>query len=269
MISTIVASDYLARARDAGLLADFQGYCYVAGTYHDPVCDELELFVEYWDPVIAADDSSFRSFLRQLAAPTDGADALVMRARGAGELHGPMRLSVSYVMYQGEAVRAAREDGVSVTRSRAEDDVRISEWLFRAFENGYAAQRHPFRADAAAEAVRQVMAAPDRRSYVARGDGQLLGHLTVRTAALDEVTAEEYVELVDTLVDPHPAAGTARSALVNAALVDAQHAGKPLVGNVTHPSPGVLESLLARGWTVHYADWRCDWPALVNDVGAV
>lgn len=264
MTQAAVTGGYLSQAREAGLLSDFGGCAYVAGTFHDPIGADEIFFVEYWDPTIGVDNSSFRSFLRHLAPQEDGVDALVMRMRGTTELPSPMQLSVSYMSYQGPAEsRGADLEGVIVSQSQAKDDAPISEWLFRALEDGYSAQQHRFRAPAARDTVQSLMEAPDRHSYVARSDGQLLGHLTMLTDAIDDVTAEEYIDLVDSLVDPHPNASAARSALVNAAIAYAHDAGKPLVGNVTHPSPGVVESLLARGWVVHHTDWRCSFHALL------
>jgi hypothetical protein len=144
----------------------------------------------------------------------------------------------------------------------------IEERLLSAIKDGYACQGRPVSGAAARRLARGINAAPDRRSYIAIADGSPLGHLTMLTDASDQVTGEDYIDLVDMLADPGELASRARTVLVRAAVAFAATARKPLIGSVVHGSSGptagqqVVDSLLKRGWHVDRADWWWSepWP---------
>jgi hypothetical protein len=136
----------------------------------------------------------------------------------------------------------------------------VEAMLGTAFRAACASQGWPTSPDAVREAVRAVMAAPDRVSLVVPGRDGIGGHATLLTEAHDDPSGRDYVELLDVLVDGDDASTmrAARQALVRHARRLALELDRPLLGHVVHgarPSghgARVVRSLHDSGWhTVH------------------
>jgi hypothetical protein len=258
---------YLESASEAKLLGLVHGRPYVAGVCHDPVTGEQLGLAEYCDPWLLHHHAWCLELGRRLAAQFADADLLILRARSAADLPAPWTPMVSYVRYCGE--RPDNGDGdpdVAVVVAGPAHVRFIEDRLHAAISAGYACQERQVNESAARRAAREFAAAPDRLSYVAIVAGRPVGHLTMLTGACDEVTGEDYLDLVDMLVDQGEFASRARAALVRAAVSHAVTAGRPLIGNVTHPGGGsasgrkIVNSLLTQQWRVDHADWRWSGP---------
>lgn len=253
---------YLDTARDAGLLHWLDGLPFVAGEFHDPISGDRQCLVEYCDPVLVGDPAGVDALRRRLVAQFPELTLVRVRVREPVVLPDPWERVVSYLKYRGP-VGTVAAPGVTVVPAAAEHDPLVEEWLCRAFLDGYSLQVRPARVDQIRARSREILASASRRSYVALASGTPIGHLTTLRDAVDEVTGEEYVDLVDMLVEPGPDASAARRVLVGVAAADAERVSAALLGTVVHPvgaggsdAHAIVDSLCDRGWQVDHVDWR-------------
>lgn len=267
MTRPLATDAYLSTAKSADLLGELDGNLYVAGRYRDPVSSEYCCFVEYCDPAVLASAGRCAELVRRLAQDFTDVESIMLTVRTDDRLPRPWERLVTYVRFE-QPGPPATDPRVRIERAAAQHFDAIAAWLAAAFESGYARRELPVDTAAVAATARDILSAPDLLAYVAVIDDVAVGHLTARAEAMDEVTDEEYIDVIDMLVEPVPLGGVARAALVGAAAVDAARTGKPLLGNVTHPSVAVsptqdqevLDALLARGWRVDHVDWRRSMP---------
>jgi hypothetical protein len=264
-----VTAAYLETARKAGLLAFLNDRPYVAGVYRDQISGVEECLVEYCDPSILQSRESFRELFIQLTDQFEAADRLTLRVRDEKDLPEPWAHAVSYLRYRPDmSGQEQREAGIHdpyviVEGTTETHSHYIEHCLLKALRDGYVCQSRPVNEHAALAAVRDVMQTAGRSSYVAIVNDEIVGHATMITTAHDEITGENYVDLVDILVDPGDFKNQVREALLAAAAEKAKTEGKALIGNVTHPAEEInpdegsriVNSLLLKGWEVDYVDW--------------
>ncbi|MFJ9407281.1 hypothetical protein [Streptomyces sp. NPDC101393] len=255
--------DYLERARHAGLLDEVLGARYVADLYEDPISARPQILVEYCDRELARNAEALGVLVERLGERHPGAASVLLRAPGDVRLATPWRPRFTYLRHlrPAQAPPVAPASAVAVRPAAPGDEAAVHGWLVTAFRNAYPGQ------DVAAQhpAIRDVLAAPDRRSFIAHVAGEPLGHGTVLTDQRDEVTGEAFAELVDILIDDAAYRRAATSALV-AALAHATR-GRPLRGHVVHPSEpeaargadAVVESLLRANWSIDHVFWERTW----------
>ncbi|MEU1075485.1 hypothetical protein ABZ404_22970 [Streptomyces sp. NPDC005878] len=255
---------YLAWAHEQGTRAGIGAHTYVAGAQTDPVTRERRCLVEYAAPELLATPAALAELERRLTAAHPDADALLLRAPGDTTLPAPWRPSVSYVRYTGAVPEAAQQPaGLAVVPAGPEHDPLVAGWLARAIADGYGpAAGDTGRAGLIDSAAREVLEAPDRVSFLLTRDGRPIGHASVLTGALDEVTGAEFTDLFDLLVDDADAVRPGTAALVAACAALAAERGRPLFGNVVHDSTGpdsgarIVASLQERGWRLDHRFWR-------------
>jgi hypothetical protein len=256
-----VHGSYLETVAEAGLLQHFDGSRYVAGEFVDPISGERQCLIEYCHPCLLATTPTMEEFARMLAARFPDADALVLRAPAEVKPPRPWERRLTFVRYAGK--NGAVPSGVVL--AAAEHEALTARWLRQALTHAYCSQgRSPSQA-AVASTASQIMAAPDRRTYIAISGSTPVGHVTVLSDRLDEVTGESIVELYDLLVETSNDRGGVTGRLVAAAASHAATLGRPLIGNVVHqPAPKsdtrehglrVLEGLLSRGWEPDHVFW--------------
>lgn len=252
---------YLATAEAAGLLHHLNGLPYVAGRYVDPIGGDTQGLVEYCDAGILGDPASVDALWFRLTEQFPDLALLRVRVRSPIDLPPPWERAVTYVRHVGPTIPVAAP-GVRVTAAGTEHAALIEEWLTRAYLSGYRLQGRPAEEGAARARAKQILTAPERISYVALVDGVPVGHVTMLGGAVDEITGEEYIDLVDMLVEPGPQASVARHALVRSAVEHAERQSRPLLGTVVHPQANgkrgqeIVERLCGEGWRVDHVDWR-------------
>ena len=259
------SSAYLQSACDAGLLYEFAGHPYVAGSYEDPVSGDLQYLVEYCDAGLLDVPDGVSGLFQELTARFLDPGWMRIRVRSAVRLPRPWEPAVTYLRFSGTPA-VTHPDDIQVTIARAGDehDLLVEEWLSRALCSGYAMQNRPVDATKVRATSSALLALTGRCSYVALVEGAAVGHLTLLDDAVDEVTAEEYVDLFDMLVEPGTHAPAARRGLVAAAASHAGSLSKALIGNVVHPQDAsdvdqgqtVVDALCERGWQIDHVDWR-------------
>ncbi|MFF7992021.1 hypothetical protein ACFZDG_19770 [Kitasatospora xanthocidica] len=263
------ADGYLRAADEAGLLSLVDGLPVVAGEYVEPVTGELQCLVEHADPRLIARapmllDALFRRH-------RDCSSAVV---RLPGRLPAPAELQplLTYLEYTPASpppteapasfettFEITLETTFEITEAADDDEEPIARWLARAIHDAAAERGHTGGREGGAQAVRQLLTSPDRRSYLVRvpGTREPVGHATILTDAYDDVSDTPFVELVDILVDDDALRRTATAALVAVCARTAAAHGTPLIGNVAHPLPldgrdpaaGAVAALRRRGWT--------------------
>ncbi|GAA3885700.1 hypothetical protein GCM10022243_58150 [Saccharothrix violaceirubra] len=238
---------YREAAARAGLLRSLAGAEYVAGESADPLLGTSRWLVEYADDRILDDPALLDAMLTELGAE----HTVLLRTEGDRVLTGPWTRRLTYLRLDEEPTA-----GTSALHCGPEadgDGPLVAEWLARALLAGEATA-DPADVRAAVAAIRD---APDRRTLVVRRGTTTIGHATLLTDAYDEATGDDFVDLVDILVDSEPDRRDATAQLVAASWRVAAELGRPLVGNVVHHSGGqrVLDSLLRRGWTVCHTYW--------------
>ncbi|MEU6608665.1 GNAT family N-acetyltransferase [Streptomyces shenzhenensis] len=254
---------YLERARQAGLLDEVRGHRYVADLYEDPFTGRRQILVEYCDAGLPGDAAGLGALCARLRERHATAESVLLRIPGGAPLPAPWRPRFTYLRHhhRSSAGPAASVGAVGVRPAGPGDRDRIHQWLTMAFRNTYEGrevdERHP--------AIRDLMAAPDRLSFIAHAAGKPIGHGTVLTDQRDEITGEEFAELVDILIDDEEHRREAISALV--AVIAEVTRGRRLCGHVVHPhqpaqarrADAVLKSLLRTDWTVDHAFWENAW----------
>ncbi|MEU6275035.1 GNAT family N-acetyltransferase [Streptomyces populi] len=259
------AREYLRRAASAGLAGEAAGFGFVADRCDDPFTGRRQILVEYCSPGLPASPAALDALRGALRARDHEADAVLLRVDGDLRLPAPWRPRLTYVRHDRDPAAGTRgapsPAGLTVRPAARADDARVHDWLVQAFRNAYPGQEiaseHPGVAD--------IMAAPDRLSFIAELHGEPIGHGTVLISEQDSVTGEEFTELVDTLVDDARHRRAAVAALVAAAVEAA--GGRPLCGHVVHPyEPGaaraadnVLRALVAGDWSVDHCFWESPW----------
>jgi hypothetical protein len=272
---TVPAGGYLDRARDAGLVHEIAGRTAVVGIFADTVGGERQGLIEYCDPQLLGDNA--RTLAAAVTAAFPAVDVLVLRTSDECELEPPWQAHLTYVRHEPASVTepAAPADGLTVRPAEARDDLKILDWLVRAFEAYGEEQAHHGEPDEVRDKARTVLAAPDRYSYVALADGVPIGHVTTLSEADDDVTGRLYVELLDILVDADPPTrSAATAALQDAAVRHAARLGRPLIGHVVHSTRddskarAIVKALRGRGWTVDHRYWRLAPAEGLSDVAA-
>ena len=258
---------YLAAAREAGLVRQVAGRPVVVGVHDDGAGGERQGFIEYCDPALLAGNGE--ELAAAVLAELPAVDALVLRAPAAAQLGPPWLAHLTYVALApaGPDQLPVDDATVPVRPAGVQDDEPILGWLVQAFETYGAEQRHPGDREAVRETAEQVLRAPDRVSYVVLEGDRPIGHATLLCEAADDVTAREYVELLDILVDAAPPGhGRAVAALESAARRHAGRLGRTLIGHVVHPADddararSILAALQRRGWRVDHRYWRRPQP---------
>ncbi|PRY41797.1 hypothetical protein [Umezawaea tangerina] len=263
-----VDSGYVDAARESGLLRTVAGRSYVAGAYTDAVTGRRQVLVEYADHGLVEDPALLAELTGVLVAGHDDADGLLMRTGPWVELPRPWRTQVTYVRLAGgspsdvDLAASAADVDFEVTTAGPEHDPLVLGWLERAFHAAGDEIEADVAATDAATAARSVLEQRGRVSLLVWHRGEPVGHATLLCAAHDEVTGTDFVELVDSLVEPVVDVRAATTALTAAAGEHAAGLGLPLFGNVVHPvgdSSGkaerVLASLRRRGWRVSHRYW--------------
>ncbi|WP_405977649.1 hypothetical protein [Streptomyces sp. NBC_00158] len=258
---------YLAAAEEAGLLHRLHGHPFVAGEQHDPQLDEPELLVEFCADELLSDPSWLEQALAVAGLSEAGPGVVTVRASAHIRLAGPWQRHLTYLRYSGPPAQDGQASSPLTVRPAdpGTDTADLTRWLAQALVNGNAEQDIETGPGAAETFAREVLAAPDRFSYVACREGRPVGHATLLCAADDPVTGRDHVELVDVLVEePQGPRSEAAHALTAAAMAHAHRAGLPLIGHVVHPAAHVaaghgdriVASLVARGWAVDHVFWR-------------
>lgn len=257
------SAGYLAASRESGLLRDLDGCPFVAGEYQDETGGERQCLVEYCHPRLLAGGAA--RLVTVLREEFPAAGVLVLRASGDVAMPAPWLAHLTYVrLADGGPPRTAPGE-ISVVPADPGHDELILRWLIRAFEAYGDEQQHRGSPDDIGAVARRVLAADDRRSYVAVMNGDVIGHVTLLCDAYDDVSGRRHVELLDSLVDADgPAHGAALAALTRAAAEHAAGEGLPLIGHVVHPTPAelrakgdaIVSSLLRRGWVIDHRYWR-------------
>ncbi|MGW6412499.1 hypothetical protein ACWF95_35700 [Streptomyces vinaceus] len=247
---------YLRAADEAGLLSRIDGLPVVAGEYLEPASGELQCLVEHADPALLARASHLLDTL--FRCHPDCTSAVV---RVPAHLPAPPGLQplLSYLRHTPPQPPAAASVPLRLTEAAEADDAAVGQWLARAIRDASAGRGHTGTPEGTEQAVRQLLEAPDRRSYLVRTPDALeaIGHATVLTDAYDDVSGTEFVDLVDILIDDARLRRAAIERLVAACADTAAALGKPLIGNVTHPvdpegrerAAGVVAALRRQGWT--------------------
>ncbi|GAA2531922.1 hypothetical protein [Pilimelia columellifera] len=252
-------SAYLADATAAGHQVSVDGLACIAGRYHEPLSGTVHCLVEYADKALLTDLDRLYGGLR---AAHPEARTLIVRAP-AGVPVDPRLLPLqTYLRYQPDSVTTvemADHVRLTVVESRDHDDL-VNVWLVRAFTDGGTDLGRTVDPVATAEAAEAILAEPGRRSLVLKAPDGPVGHATLLTEAVDDVSGVPHVELVDALVDHAELRPAGMRSLVAAADVCARQLGLPLLGNVTHHAPGedadssrVLASLTRAGWRPVFA----------------
>ncbi|MEU3648032.1 hypothetical protein AB0E59_31940 [Lentzea sp. NPDC034063] len=255
-MSAPVVSGYLAWARESGLLGDFRGLSYVADSYTDPLTGRRQVLVEHSEQALTEDADLLAAFTSELARRHPGATAALLRLAPEVVLPEPWRRQITYIRLDVDAHPAGALD---VTRADAGHDGLIRDWLVTAFEAACRETGQPV-ADALAVAE-NLLSQPDRVSLLVWNGDVPAGHVTLLCEARDEVTGEDFVELVDSLVESVVDVRQATTALSRAAADHATALGLPLYGNVVHDvSTGkadrVLASLARLGWRPSHRFWH-------------
>ncbi|NYT92310.1 hypothetical protein [Salinispora sp. H7-4] len=243
---------YLSAAANSGLLHELDSLVLVAGTLTEPVTGETQCLVEYCDPGLVTDARRRRRLVRHLAERFPEADRAVVRVPAPQE---PPSGWSPYLTYVRHGARPGTEALAQPPVRPAEpaDDARIAKWMVQAF---LAAAGGSAPAERLAELAEQILAAPDRLSYLVGTRDEPAGHAILLLESHDQVTGEDFVELLDVLVEP-ATNRAAREALVAVCVATAAAAGLPLVGHVVHGAdPGVgdrvVSSLTRKGWLVDH-----------------
>ncbi|MGW3957418.1 hypothetical protein ACWEKM_42550 [Streptomyces sp. NPDC004752] len=252
---------YVERARQAGLLDEVRGHRYVADLYEDPFTGHRQILVEYCDAGLPGDARALDALRARLRERHLTAGSVLLRVPGATALLPPWRPRFTYLRHHRNAGPAAPGGRVDVRPAGPGDLDRVHRWLTTAFRNAYEGLevdgRHP--------GIGDLMAAPERLSFIAQVAGEAIGHGTVLTDQRDEITGEEFAELVDILIDDKEHRREATAVLV--AVIAEATRGQRLCGHVVHPhrpeaarrADAVLTSLLRAGWSVDHAFWEYVW----------
>ncbi|HEY8978330.1 MAG TPA: hypothetical protein VIU15_01960 [Streptomyces sp.] len=260
-----VCENYLDGARDAGLLACFGRFAYVAGAYQEPVSGEHQYLVTYWDPALARRDTWWSELPAAARAADPLAQAVVLRAPAEVRLSPPWHRYITYLRYDAAvAPPGAFADGPAVREATSGEDGLIRRWLAMALATAAEAQGAPGGRPVPQDVVDALFGTPGRHSFVALRGGVPVGHATVLCDEEDEVTGRRTAELFDILVEAD--AGERRRATAALVAASARHAarlGLPLMGNVVHtlagasdPGERVVSSLTAQGWRPDHVLWR-------------
>ncbi|MBY8887533.1 hypothetical protein K7472_22210 [Streptomyces sp. PTM05] len=261
-----VSEAFLRGARAAGLLtASVLGDC-VADLTEEPFTGERQLLVEYASPRLLADAPAFARTVRALVADRGlPVDRVVVRVPGGLTMPEPWAPYLTYLRWTGEGDAAAGQeagtDGVTIATAGEADDPVVVGWLVRAFRAAGTARGSAVDEGAALDQARAVLDQPDRVTLMAWSEGRPVGHATLLTEAVDDVSGLRFVELLDVLVEPSDRARAVSARLVAAATSVATREGHTLVGNVVHglpPDPRsaqVVAGLEAHGWRTSHRYW--------------
>ena len=254
---SIVDSDYLAAAREAGQLHELDAFRYVAGSYVEPVTDEKQCFVEFADGGLLTEPGLGRLTAR-LTDDFPQAQRLLLRAPAEVSLPAPWAPQLTYVFYQG----TPGSPDPAVVPARPQDRDLLIDWLMRAFADAGSAFGGPGAEEGLRRLAEDVLAGPGRQSIVYLVGDAAVGHATLLCDASDTVTGEHFVELLDILVEPDHDVRAITRELVTVAALRAQELGKRLVGNVVHAVDGggngdrVVAALEKSGWAVAFRYWQ-------------
>ncbi|MEU6312340.1 hypothetical protein [Streptomyces sp. NPDC047014] len=250
-----IGDRYLRAAREAGMLSRIDGLPVVAGEYREPASGEVQCLVEHADPALLA---RAPELLATLFRRHPGCSSAVVRVPAHLPTPPGLQPLLSYLRHT-LAAPAPASDALRLTEAAEADDEAVGRWLSRAIRDASADRGHTETREGAAESVRRLLEAPDRRSYLVRVPGRTapVGHATILTDAYDDVSENEFVELVDILIEDAALRRAATTRLVAACADTAAALGRPLIGNVTHPADPegqdraarVVEALLRQGWT--------------------
>lgn len=252
-----VCDDYLAAAREAGLLHRADGLPYVADAYREPLTGVDQCLVEYADPRLLR---AAPAFLDALFARFPQCTEAVVRVPGADDPHPLLTPHLSYLSLPagtGRSPDAVRTPGPRVVpdEARAHDGA-VHGWLRRAMVAAADGRGLTARPRTLGAYVDALLDSPARRTFVVYADGRdrPAGHATLRVDAHDDPSGTDFVDLVDILVDDPVLRPAATAALVRACARLADGFGLPLLGNVCHGldevgrSGAVVTALEARGW---------------------
>ncbi|WP_330456139.1 nucleotidyltransferase family protein [Streptomyces sp. NBC_00820] len=271
--------EFLTAAQRAGVRHSWGGFGYVGDRYTDALTGEVSYLVEHLDPGVLTAPEQLTAFADHVLGECPGADAVLLRVPGHHTPPDPWTRRLTYVVKSddsdaedsgaegggpadsGVADSGVEGSGVAVRAANDDDASDLARWLADAFQTGAGDQGHPVERGTALEQAAEVMAAPDRCSFVAHKDGVALGHATLLLDARDDVDGTTFVNLVDILIEGPAERRAATTALVRVCAEKAAAAGRPLIGNVIHHWSGgrgdrVVGALTADGWRTHHEYWR-------------
>lgn len=265
-MSPHVCPQYLSQASDADLLGRIAGHRYVAGTSTDPLTGHQECLVEYCDPAIPLEPKLLSRLEAELAERWPHARTIVLRTSADTVLSAPWTAHLTYVRRTATTpTPLPAGNGVEITDAQHSHEPLLAQWLERALTDAQGDQGHLARPQAIAACAAEILAATDRRSFIALDHGRPVGHATVLTRSHDDVFARDYIELVDILIEPGSDVRALTTALVGTATHLAGSAGLPLLGHVVHDIKGetrrILPSLHRQGWNTDHHYWRRPTPA--------
>lgn len=248
---------YLDTAAESGVLRRLDGRPYVAGGYVDPASGECQFLVEYCDPAILADPAAIDALVASAARGGAATHMLLRVGPDAVDLAPPWAPYQTYVRYAGPP--AAVPERSVIRPAGPEETPLVAAWLADAVTRAATEQDMLTDGFDASASTGDWLAAPDRRSFVYLARGRPVGHVTMLAEAYDDVYDEEFVDLIDILVDPAHDVRAGTRALTAVAVAYAAGLGRPLIGNVIHPARDidghadrVLRRLAGAGWTVAY-----------------
>ncbi|MFC0039937.1 hypothetical protein [Actinomadura rayongensis] len=268
---TVMLDDVLSRFDAADVHHLPGGHVVVAGEYVEPMQRIPSCLVDYVSP--------------ELAAAPDAADVLVAWAKEAFPAAKMLLVRLTdedasllgfedylfYMMLTKPPTPHADETPIDVRPARPEDLEFVGSFLVEAFDDGLEMRLLPAEEDAGTKQARTVLKDPDARSFVASCDGENIGHATLLVNQADQVTGQEFVELLDFLVErKHPMRYPAESALVTHTWKYAQDLGLPVLSHIvvrekTCHCAGVelmiLDRLYTRGWEFSHKYQRYMFPA--------
>lgn len=250
-------AEYLDAARESGLLHGEPGRQFVADAYTEPLTGRRQVLVEHADVAVVRDERRLVDTLRRMHPDATG---VVLRVEPAMELPAPWQKQITYVGLD----RADEVDAdLPITVAEPEHDRLVRDWLVTAFRTAGGEIDHAVDPLVAAEAADDVLAQPGRVSFLVWHNGDPVGHATLLCDARDEVTGVDFVELLDSLVEPVIDVRRATSALSAVAARHAGGLGLPLHGNVVHPADDaltgkgerILAALSRHGWRPLHRFW--------------
>lgn len=230
-----------------------------AGEFYEPLRQEECALVEYISPALRAREDLAPRLMSWAAQTFPAARRLLVRTEDRFAVLPGFEDYLYYMMLEAGPSSTETFDDISVRPAVEADREKVAGWLVMAFEDGLEMRPEPAPEGSAEAQSEAVLLSPEARSFVASYEGVDIGHVTLLVDQADDLTAQEYVELLDVLVDRgHPRRQAAEVALVKAAWDFSKEHGKPLLGHIVVRDKSchcagfehnILDRLFMRGWT--------------------